>query len=1245
MSTPTPTQIGKYDVIGVIGRGGMGVVYQGRDSQLDRPVAIKMIVGVFAEHPDMLKRFFREAQSLGSLQHRNIVTVFDLGDYDGNPYLVMEYLEGEGLDQVLANRRQLNLLEKLAIVIQVCRGLNYAHRRGVVHRDIKPANIMLGQDGGVKIFDFGIARAGDENVTRTGQVMGTLKYMAPEQFNSKSPDHRTDIFSTGVVLYQLLTNHMPFEADNTASTMLKIVNEPPPPLSNFLSSFPPELEQILHRALEKNPADRYSSADEFAQDLEQLQGQLKEELIRQELQEVTLFLDRGEILKAQGVLVRVLRVDQQHNTANRLLREVQQRIQREEIGKQVYELRERAEDAMAHEQFENALEHADRALGLDRNNTELQQLREAIRAAARRAEKLHNALKSAEAARAEGKLDEAREAAEAALAVAPNDTLARTLHRLISRDIETRSRQIQMEGYLQEARQDISSRKFTSALEILKRADELDASVPQVQSLIELAVAGQEQERRRRELEALTNEVQDALNSDDYRTACRKADEGLAQFPEDRNLVKLKALAERQRQIDERRQFVDELLVEARKLIQAGRNLELQETVEKAISQIGPEPRLQSLLSVVRENIQRDRMKQQKIEGLQRARQSLDNQAFDDAIQILEGLANELGDDVECRELLIRAQSERADAVQAAVHRAEQEPGLDKRVHILEEALGKYPQETLLEEHLSAAREQRSRVTSLVADARNLEQSRRYDSALVKWEALATVDNDYPDLANILEQARERHRQARLQAKANYVKTLQLILSSAEYDRAEDVLAQAKRDFSGDRELAEIERRILDGIVGRAQAEKSLASAARAVEKKKWTKALESFQEATATAKFDPLIRQQLVSGLVSAADAALQSDREFSEMLAAEAAQVDPDSPLLDPVRSKIDERRRGEATEECLTVVQSCLSAGDLQGALRSLDRGLSASPNEPRLLESNARVEGEIRRREEESRARELQEKEAREKALREEEQRRAREQEGHLQDLRDKEAREKDLRGQEQREKEMREQRSAPPRSAGALDVSATEIFAQGATPAAGEISARSASPVAPSAKQDPQPAARTSSFESGSAPIQQGVGSDELRETSLQIIERQLAAFIGPVARVMVKRAAGKTTSVFELYTILAANLEREDDRAAFLARRAERTQGKVPIASSTSIPAQPRPLAATTDVSPPGEITPSDFEKAVRRLATYLGPIAAVLAKKESRRATSLRNLYELLAEHVADAADRERFLKDAGIQ
>jgi tetratricopeptide (TPR) repeat protein len=556
MPTPVPAKIGKYDIIRLIGRGGMGVVYEASDPHLGRRVAIKMITSVFAENPDMLKRFSREAQSIACLQHSNIVTLYDLGAHEGNPYLVMEYLDGESLESAQSSRRPLSLLDKMSIVIQVCRGLAYVHGRGVIHRDIKPANIMLCKDGGIKIFDFGIARAGDQNVTRTGEVIGTLQYMAPEQVNSRSVDFRADIYATGVVLYQLLTNHLPFEGHNTATTILKIVQEPPPPISTFLTTYPPEIEKVLERALAKNPNDRYASADDFAFDLEDLLGPLKEELVGREMQAAASSLEQGQVYEAQGTLQRLLRIDPQNGSAIRLLREVQQRIQRAEIGNQVHDLRGLAEMALEAEHFEEAQDYADRALGLDRSDTSLLELRKKVAAASSRAKKLHEALERAQAAQAEGNLEAALRAAEEALELAPDNSQARTLHRLISRQIGERSRRDQIEGLLQQARQRISARTFTAALEILKQAEELDPDSPQVQSLAASAAAGQENERRRRELDVLVREIEEALDHDDFRRASEKAGEAAFRFPEDQKLLQLKALADRQREFAERRQSV-----------------------------------------------------------------------------------------------------------------------------------------------------------------------------------------------------------------------------------------------------------------------------------------------------------------------------------------------------------------------------------------------------------------------------------------------------------------------------------------------------------------------------------------------------------------------------------------------------------------------------------------------------------------------------------------------------------------
>lgn len=264
---PHPTKIGKYEILEVIGRGGMGIVYKARDPLLNRLVAIKMVTAASTEDLATRQRFFREAQATASLRHPNIVTIYDLGEQEGNPYLVMEYIEGVTLEAAALPTRQLSITEKINIIIDVCRGLDYAHERGVVHRDIKPGNVMVLKDGHAKIVDFGIAYIGNDSLTKTGQIIGSIKYMSPEQLRGQATDGRSDIFSTGAMLYELVTGSSPFEAKEAASILLKIINDPPQPFEHFLSQYPPELEAVTTRALAKTPKERYASAADFAKAL------------------------------------------------------------------------------------------------------------------------------------------------------------------------------------------------------------------------------------------------------------------------------------------------------------------------------------------------------------------------------------------------------------------------------------------------------------------------------------------------------------------------------------------------------------------------------------------------------------------------------------------------------------------------------------------------------------------------------------------------------------------------------------------------------------------------------------------------------------------------------------------------------------------------------------------------------------------------------------------------------------------
>ncbi len=259
----------KYQVLEKIGVGGFGVVYKAYDPFIKRAVAIKTCT---SEDAEMRERFMREAEIAGNLHHRNIVTVYDFGFKDGVPYLVQEYLSGEDLDRKIKRREYLSLPEKLLYLVQIVRGLQYAHSRGVVHRDIKPANIRILEDDTAKIMDFGIAKLAhhDQALTQAGITLGTAAYLAPEQIRGGAFDARTDLFSFGILAFELFALERPFQGAEISAVFYKILNEPAPSLREKAPECPPELERIIRRCLEKEPDRRYSGCSELLSDIEGL---------------------------------------------------------------------------------------------------------------------------------------------------------------------------------------------------------------------------------------------------------------------------------------------------------------------------------------------------------------------------------------------------------------------------------------------------------------------------------------------------------------------------------------------------------------------------------------------------------------------------------------------------------------------------------------------------------------------------------------------------------------------------------------------------------------------------------------------------------------------------------------------------------------------------------------------------------------------------------------------------------------
>jgi tetratricopeptide (TPR) repeat protein/predicted Ser/Thr protein kinase len=262
--------IGKYQIQKVLGRGGMGTVYEALDPHIHRKVAVKTMIQGLAESPDLRARFLREAQAAGGLRHRNIVTVYDLGEDKGQPYIAMEFIEGTDLEKIIQNREPHSLEWKLDVLRQVCAGLGYAHRSGIVHRDIKPANIRVTPEGEVKIMDFGIAQLQSSTMTKSGLVLGTVHYMAPEQVEGHRVDHRADIFSVGAIAYELIAHRKPFEGESLTAVMFKITKERPDPAPLSNTPFSPGIEASVMKALARDPAARYQSLDEMHADLDRL---------------------------------------------------------------------------------------------------------------------------------------------------------------------------------------------------------------------------------------------------------------------------------------------------------------------------------------------------------------------------------------------------------------------------------------------------------------------------------------------------------------------------------------------------------------------------------------------------------------------------------------------------------------------------------------------------------------------------------------------------------------------------------------------------------------------------------------------------------------------------------------------------------------------------------------------------------------------------------------------------------------
>jgi eukaryotic-like serine/threonine-protein kinase len=630
------TRIGKYEVTGILGRGGMGLVYRAFDRQLGREVAIKTLTEGFAGDSEMLERFYREAAKTGMLKHSNIVTVYDLGEQDGFPYIVMEYVAGEGLDQIIRSNRPFPLVSKLGIVEQVCSALGYAHRNDVIHRDVKPANVILQPDGLVKLLDFGIAQQQkrDRGLTRTGNVIGTVHYMAPERLQNRAFDGRSDIFSTGVILYQLLTGQLPFPGEDY-TVVQKLIHEPYPPLAQQVHACPAELDGILSRALAKEPEDRYSSAEEMASEISTLADQLKKEQVVEMFRQAEQLVGNQEYTKAREALLRVAKLDAKHVGARQLMVLVQQNLAQRQRAAQIEQLSMQAEEARLEKRFGDAISCLEQALKLDPSSSELMSKLEIVREKKQRSEQIAGYLRMVDGARQEGDFDTAQAAIAKAIELDKDDSRVRAAYAALVRHVEEAGRLARIKKLLDSARNEVGARHFTAAIKLLAEAEQLDPSNPEFISLFHAAKSGQQQEQRRRAIERLQNEIAIAVTADEVGHALAMVNEALVKMPNEPTLLQFKGQLERQTHEHDTRRLVDATVQQCRALLEGSPDQALK-LVQERLHDFPGNERLQVLQVSIEEHLQRKTAEETRVRYLTLANEALNRRQYREAVRLLE---------------------------------------------------------------------------------------------------------------------------------------------------------------------------------------------------------------------------------------------------------------------------------------------------------------------------------------------------------------------------------------------------------------------------------------------------------------------------------------------------------------------------------------------------------------------------------------------------------------------------------
>ena len=927
--------IGKYKVEKEIGSGGFGRVYSAHDPGFNRTVAIKVMSA--PGDPDLVQRFRTEATTVANLHHKNIVTVHDSGVQDGAPYLVMEYLKGTNL-QDLIRENSLTLLQKIEIMSEVANGLQCAHELGITHRDVKPANIMRLASGAVKIMDFGIARIASEtadNLTKTGFIIGTLAYMSPEQFNGSPADAQCDIFAFGVTFYELLTGRNPFAAPSTGETITRIMTLEPPPLSSVVPGCPEGLDRILKSTLAKSRESRYSSLSDVALDAKPIVMELQRVQAGPLYTQANQLFAAGQLDAAQAAVRKVLEFDPVHAPARQLRTQIEQALQRRDAAGRAGTHLDKAEKQLRDRQLQDAAATLAmiRQMGLvdPQLKTRLERAESQIEQA-KRAEML---LASAREELAGSNLTDALRLVTEALGSDPANHIGEELLQQIRAGMAEREAKRKLQEAVARAEGLLLIGETEQALNLITGIEKRYPNSSEALALRSRAEDQQAEEIRKRRITDGAAECKTLLRSGRVEQALARVDGLLADFPNHTELVALhrhvteRLVAERRAKQTAQLKADAAASIELREYDRAIRALEagvaklgddgeLTRLLQSAVAGKAAEERSRAVALVAEEASQMRR--QGKVEEAQRG--------VEQAIQVwgdgapLAGLLQEI--------LAERTERDKKRAIQDAVRKAgilleQKKP--EAAAELLRQSVVRNGEDAEIAKLLKSAESQmqsrdRSAHAAAIEEIRKLAASKRWQEALDRIdEGLRTFPNE-PALAAERESVRaslEKDRRER--AIAETLAKVQPMLAGGRADEAATVLMEAKLgDLGKDSRLLEVQRKLAELAARKAQAANI-------------EKACQEAFELRGQSRFDEAAR------LLEACNSRYPG----SSVVAAALSEVGRDR----------EEFNRKKAIDAAMAVASELVQQGEFESARRALEDSVKSYPDSRELAESAARV----------------------------------------------------------------------------------------------------------------------------------------------------------------------------------------------------------------------------------------------------------------------------------------------------